>query len=129
MSATRSRKRRKPRFDSFIQKPRGIVHPRVQRVGPEHFGVVSVDCAKARFKWMFCDFYGNILVPPTEVAHNRVELDAMLAQLQEARTRHDIRDLVVAVERTGRYHHVPRNTFAKTCADVRTVHPFTTKQF
>src|SRR5712691_3097370 len=129
MPATRSRKSRSPRFTTVIQKPRGVIHPRVQLVGPEHFGIVSVDCAKARFKWMFCDFYGNILVPPTEVAHNRVELDAALAQLQEARTRHDIRDLVVAVERTGRYHHVPRHAFAKVCADVRTVPPFTTKHF
>ena len=129
MPATRSRKSRSPRFATVIQKPRGVIHPRVQLVGPEHFGIVSVDCAKAPFKWMFCDFYGNILVPPTEVAHNRVERDAALAQLQEARTRHDIRDLVVAVERTGRYHHVPRNAFAKVCADVRTVHPFTTKHF
>jgi transposase len=101
----------------------------VQRVGPEHFGVVCVDCAKARFKWMLCDFYGNVLVPPTVVAHNRVELDAALFQLREARAAHDIRDLIVAVERTGRYHHVPRNTFARQCSDVRTVHPFTTKQF
>jgi transposase len=129
MPATRSRKRSRPRFTTVIQKPCGVIHPRVQLVGPEYFGIVSVDCAKVRFKWMLCDFYGNILVPPTLVAHNRVELDATLQQLQEARTRHDIRDLVVAVERTGRYHHVPRNYFAKTCADVRTVHPFTTKQF
>jgi transposase len=101
----------------------------VQRVGPEHFGVVSVDCAKARFKWMLCDYYGNVLVPPTVVAHNRVELDAALYQLRQACTDHDIQDLVVAIERTGRYHHVPRNAFARQCSDVRTVHPFTTKQF
>jgi transposase len=129
MSATRSRKRRKSRAQEFIQKPRGVVHPRVQRVGPEHFGVVSVDCAKVRFKWMLCDFYGNLLVPPTEVAHNRVELDAALDQLRQTRSQHDIQDLVVAVERSGRYHHVPRHTFARDCDDVRTVHPFTTKQF
>jgi transposase len=129
MPATRSRKCRSGRFSTVIQKPRGVIHPRVQQVGPEHFGIVSVDGAKARFKWMLCDFYGNVLVPPTEVAHNRVELDAVLAQLQEARARHDLRDLLVAVERTGRYHHVPRNTFARACADVRTVHPYTTKQF
>ncbi len=93
MSATRSRKRRQPRFTAVIQKPRGLVHPRVQRVGPEHFGVVCVDCAKARFKWMLCDFYGNVFVPPTVVAHNRVELDAALFQLREARAAHDIQDL------------------------------------
>jgi transposase len=129
MSATRFRKRRQPRSPVFVQKPRGVVHPRVQRVGPEHFGVVCIDCAKARFKWMLCDFYGNVLVAPTVVAHNRVELDAALAQLRRARADHDIQDLVVAVERTGRYHHVPRRAFAQECHDVRTVHPFTTKQF
>src|SRR5262249_41393091 len=79
--------------------------------------------------WMLCDFYGNVLVAPTEVAHNRVELAAALDQLRRAQAAHDLRDLVVAVERTGRYHHVPRNAFAQACADVRTVHPFTTKQF
>src|SRR6516164_10798040 len=100
MSATRSRKRRTQRFKAFIQKPRGIVHPRVQRVGPEHFGIVSVDCAKARFKWMLCDFYGKVLIPPTTVEHNRPELDLALAQLQAARQEHDLRDLIVAVERT-----------------------------
>src|SRR5260370_32498411 len=129
MSATRSRKRRQPRFSVFIQKPQGVVHPRVQRVGPEHFGVVCVDCAKARFKWMLCDFYGNVLVPPTVVAHNRVELDAAVFQVREAGAAHDIQDLIVAIERTGRYHHVPRKTFARECSDVRTVLPFTTKQF
>src|SRR5262245_29943519 len=129
MPATRPRKRPKPRFATIIQKPRGVIHPRVQQAGPEHFGIASVDCAKARFKWMLCDFYGNVLVPPTQVAHNRPELDATLALLQAARPRHDLRDLVVAVERTGRYHHVPRHTFARAGADVRTVHPFTTKQF
>jgi hypothetical protein len=36
----------------------------------EQFGIVSVDCAKARFKWMLCDFYGKV-VPPISVEHNR----------------------------------------------------------
>ena len=42
---------------------------------------------------------------------------------------HDIRDLLVAVERTGRYHHPPARAFAAGGFEVRTVHPFTTKQF
>jgi transposase len=129
MPATRSRKRSRRRFTTVIQKPRGIIHPRVQEVGPEHFGIVSVDCAKVRFKWMLCDFYGNVLVPPTEVAHNRVELDAALVQFQQAQSRHDLRDVLVAIERTGRYHHVPRNLFARAVADVRLVHPYTSKHF
>src|SRR5712671_8139021 len=100
MSAIRVRQRYRSRHQEVLQKPAGVIHPRVQKVGPEHFGIVSVDCAKARSKWMLCDFYGNVLVPPTVVAHNRVELDAALFQLREARAAHDIQDLIVAIERT-----------------------------
>ena len=128
MAAKRSGKKPRSQPAEFVQKPRGIVHPRVQKVGPEHFGIVSVDCAKLRFKWMLADFYGNVLVAPTEVAHNRPELDQAITQLQAARQRHDIRDCLVAIERTGRYHHVSKNAFAKAGFETRTVHPFTTKR-
>lgn len=117
------------RAAEFVQKPRGVIQPRVQQAGPEHFGIVSVDCAKARSKWMLADFYGKVLVPPTEVAHNRVELAAAVAQVRAAMTRHDLRDGLVAVERTGRYHHPIKNAFAKADFDTRIVHPFATKQF
>jgi len=60
MAGRRSRGRR---FVTTAHKPHGVIRPRVQRVGPEHFGIVSVDCAKARFKWMLCDFYGKVLIP------------------------------------------------------------------
>jgi hypothetical protein len=60
MAGRRSRGRR---FVTTAHKPHGVIQPRVQRVGPEHFGIVSVDCAKARFKWMLCDFYGKVLIP------------------------------------------------------------------
>ena len=50
---------------ALLGKPNGVIQPRVQQVGPERFGIVAVDCAKARSKWMFCDFYGKVLIPPT----------------------------------------------------------------
>ena len=81
MPVTRSRKRSSARRLEVLQKPRGVIHPRVQKVGPEHFGIVSVDCAKARSKWMLCDFYGNVLIPPTVVEHNRPALTAATTQL------------------------------------------------
>src|SRR6266849_6547036 len=96
MSSTRSRKRSRPPRPQVLQKPRGVIHPRVQQVGPEHFGIVSVDGAKARSKWMLCDFYGNILVPPTLVAHNRNDLQAALRRLRGALEQHDIKDQLVA---------------------------------
>ena len=30
----------------FVQKPSGQLATRVQAVGPEHFGIVSIDCGK-----------------------------------------------------------------------------------
>ena len=63
MAATVTRKRGRSRRPDALQKPRGVIHPRVQKVGPEHFGIVAVDCAKARSKWMLADFYGNVLAP------------------------------------------------------------------
>jgi hypothetical protein len=129
MAISHSRKRSRSRLPQFLQKPRGVIHPRVQAVGPEHFGIVTVDPAKARSKWMLCDFYGNVLLPPTWVDHNRPALDTALAQLRDAVARHALGDVLVVVERTGRYHHVPRRAFAAAGFDVRIVHPFATKQF
>ena len=121
--------RRPARRPHEIHKPNGSVHPRVQKVGPEHFGVVSVDCAKARSKWMFADFYGNVLIGPTEVEHVKPALEAASEQIRRASVEHRIVDLIVVVERTGRYHHVVRDAFAAAGFEVRVVHPFATKQF
>ena len=129
MPVTRSRKRSSSRRLEVLQEPRGVIHPRVQKVGPEHFGIVSVDCAKARSKWMLCDFYGNVLVPPTFVEHNRVALSAAVTQLRQQMARHGLHDLIVAIERTGRYHHLTQRAFAAAGFEVRIVHPFATKQF
>jgi transposase len=128
MPRSRPRRRPRPQRPDVIQKPRGTFHPRVQKVGPEHFGIVSVDCAKARSKWMLADFFGNILIPPTTVAHNRQALDEAIAQLRQALRDHDLRDLLVAIERTGRYHHTVRRAFADAGFETRIVHPFATSR-
>ena len=121
--------RRSSRRPHQIHKPNGSVHPRVQKVGPEHFGIVAVDCAKARSKWMLADFYGNVLIEPTELDHSRPAIQAAVEQVREVCAGRQIRDLIVVVERTGRYHHVVKNGFAAAGFEVRIVHPFATKQF
>ena len=79
----KSRARRSRRYLTIV-KPSGSLHPRVQKVGPEHFGIVAVDCAKARSKWMLADFYGRILIPPTVVEHNKQGFDSMIAEIGRA---------------------------------------------
>ena len=96
----RPKSRRRPRPHA-IHKPNGTLHPRVQAVGPERFGILSVDCAKARSKIMLADFYGRVLIPPTVIEHNQADLDAAVRLLHEALVRHGLKDHIVAVELFG----------------------------
>src|SRR5437763_13237981 len=100
MSAARTHRRTRSRRPDVLQKPAGVIHPRVQKVGPEHFGIVSIDCAKKRSKWMLADFFGNILIAPTALEHNRPGFEAAIAQLRAAIQKHDLRDVIIAIERT-----------------------------
>jgi transposase len=101
----------------------------VQKAGPERFGVVAVDCAKARSKWMLCDFYGKVLVPPTVVEHGRTQLQLATLQFQEAYDQHQLRDAIVAVEMTGTYHRPIQRAFRKAGVETRLVHPFASKHY
>ena len=84
-----------------IHKPRGVVHPRVQAVGPEHFAFLCVDSAKARSKMMLADFYGRVLLEPSTVEHNRVDFENALKTVRHAMVRHYIKELILVVERTA----------------------------
>ena len=130
MAITRSRGRSSSRrTPTSVGKPRGVLHPRVQLIGPEHFGIVCFDCAKARSKFLLADFYSRLLIPPTVVAHTRPALDAAVAQIRHAFEQHQLRDGLVAIERTGRYHRVVQRTFAAAGFETRILHPFVTKQY
>ena len=124
----RSRTRRSGRFLT-VAKPSGSLHPRVQKVGPEHFGIVAVDCAKARSKWMLADFYGRILIEPTVVEHNKRGFDSAIAQIRRARESHALGDIIVAIERTGIYHLPVKRVFSSNSFETRIVHPLTTRQY
>ncbi len=129
MASMSRRLTRRSRHPATVSKPSGSVHPRVQKVGPQHFGIVAVDCAKARSKWMFTDFYGNILIQPTVVEHTGPGLNAAVACVRQAIEAHAIADLIVAVERTGNYHLPVKRSFAAAGFETRVVHPLTSKQF
>ncbi len=124
----KSRARRSRGYLTIV-KPSGSLHPRVQKVGPEHFGIVAVDCAKARSKWMLADFYGGILVPPTVVEHNKQGFDSMIAEIRGAIESRGLGDLLVAIERTGIYHLPVKRVCVSNDFDTRIVHPLTTKQY
>jgi transposase len=129
MPRPRTARARRARQDFVLQKPNGQLVPRVQRVGPEHFGILAIDCAKARSRYLLTDFYGQTLLPPTTVPHTRGDFQAAIDRLRRALRQHDLRDLVVAIERTGEYHRPVQQAFRQAGFETRLVHPFTTKQY
>jgi len=123
------RKSRKSSSKSFIGKPRGVIHPRVQAVGPDKFAIVAVDCAKGRSKLMIYDFFTNVLLEPIAVLHNRGELNLAVTQVRQVLEKHNILDHIVAIEMTGTYHRPVQQVFRKSGSDTRLVHPFATVHY
>lgn len=126
---TKTRKRKNSGSKRFIGKPSGRIQERVQRVGPERFGIVSVDCAKRRSKWMLCNFYGKVLVEPTDVEHTSGSLRAMTEFVRAASEAEGLKDILIAVEMTGIYHRPVQRAFRKSGFDTRTVHPFASSHY
>jgi transposase len=127
---TKARVRRSRRSSKrFIGKPSGQIQERVQAVGPEHFGIVAVDCAKRRSKWMLCDFYGKVLVEPKTVEHTAGGLRAMTEFVTEVCRSEGLTDTIVAVEMTGIYHKPVYRAFRKAKFDTRIVHPFASNHY
>jgi hypothetical protein len=124
-----TRSRRRPDRGEHLGKPNGLLAPRVQAVGPEHFGIVAVDPAKARSSWLLADFYGRVLVPLTAVEHTRSGFDAAIAQLQRSVAEHGLRDTIVAIEPTGSYHRPVKRAFAAAGFDTRIVHPAISRHY
>lgn len=112
-----------------VAKPHGSLSPRVQAVGPEHFGIVCVDVAKLRSKFAFFDFYGKVLLPPTVVEHTAPQLQHAIARIRSQSEQHHIRDLVVAIEMTGTYHRHFQRACQLAQLETRLVHPHASRQF
>ena len=78
---------------------------------------------------MLADFYGRVLLQPTTVEHDRPGFQAAINQVRDTQGRHNIKDMIVVVERTGRYHRPIQHAFAKAGFEVRVLHPYATKQY
>ncbi len=129
MRTRNQRRSRRPARVIHLGKPQGLLAPRVQAVGPEHFGIVAVDPAKARSYWMLADFYGRVLIPVTVVEHNQPGFETAIAQLRQAIATHDLRDQVVAIEQTGAYHRPVQRAYAAAGFEARIVHPSISRHF
>lgn len=128
-TSRRSSRKSKPRQSRSLQKPNGVISPRVQQVGGEHFAIVCVDPAKHRSEWMMADYFGNVLIAPQTLEHQGAFFKAAMELIRQTQQEHHIQDTIVVVERTGNYYLPPKHAFAKAGFETRVVHPFATKQY
>ena len=127
---TKTRKRKSTGSKKrFIGKPTGQIQQRVQAVGPEHFGVVAVDCAKRRSKYILCDFFGKVILEPATVEHTTGGLQVMSQLVAAACKEAGLTDTIVAVEMTGIYHKPVQRAFRNAGFDTRIVHPFASSHY
>jgi hypothetical protein len=118
----------RPRRQS-LQKPNGVIGPRVQKVGGEHFAIVCVDPAKHRSEWMMADYFGNLLIEPQTLQHQAPCFNLAMEQIHQSQQERHIQDTIVVVERTGNYYLPVKRAFAAAGFDTRVIHPFATKQY
>ena len=125
----RSQRKAKSPKNQTLQKPSGVIAPRVQKVGGEHFAIVCVDPAKHRSDWVMADYFGNVLIEQRTLEHRAVNFKLAIELIRQVQKEHDIQDTLVVVERTGTYHLPVKRAFANAGFDTRVVHPFATKQY
>jgi transposase len=113
----------------LVVKANGRIDKLVEKVGPKRFGIVSVDCHKVSSKWMLCDFYGNVIVDPVQVHHNRRGFEKAIERLRQTLKEAGLASVIVAVERAGNYHELAKRVFQRAGFTTRVVHPFATKHF
>jgi transposase len=100
---------------------------RVREVGADHFGILAVDCHKERFAVLLANFHGQVLMDLHVVENTGPALDALVERVKQEAERHGLAELVVALERTGRYFR-PIQAVLRPHWPILMIHPFATKQ-
>jgi transposase len=100
----------------------------VRQIGGDKFGVLVVDSSKKNAELWLTDFYGEPLweesrtFPITE-GHMNEMINVVGGTCRER----GLKDLVVGIEQTGRYHRPIQRALAQHW-EVKAIHPFVTKQ-
>ena len=82
LSGSRRRRPTKSRSRNrqHLQKPSGVIAPRVAKVGGERFAIVCVDPAKHRSDWIMADYFGNLLIEQQTLEHQAAFFKLAVAQ-------------------------------------------------
>jgi transposase len=101
---------------------------RVRTIGGDKFGVLVVDSSKKNAEVWMTDFYGEPLWEQSRTFPiTGGSLEAMINAVGGTCREHGLKDLVVGIEQTGRYHRPIKRALERRW-DVKMIHPFVTKQ-
>jgi hypothetical protein len=78
---------------------------------------------------MMAGFYRRRLIEPTELEHHARGFQGAVEAIKQRIKKSAIRDVIVVIEHTGKFHHPCKRAFVAAGFEVRIVHPFTTKRF
>jgi len=100
----------------------------VRKIGGDKFGVLVVDSSKKNAELWMTDFYGEPLWDQSRtVPISGGHLDEMIHFIGGTCRERGIKDMVVGIEQTGRYH-LPVKRALERHWEVKMIHPFVTKQ-
>ncbi len=122
------RGRRRGKGTKCRKKIDNSLRQRVRKIGGDKFGVLVVDSSKKNAEVWFTDFYGEPMWNESRTFPiTRGHLSEMVNVVAGTCREHGLKDLVVGIEQTGRYHHPIKRALEKRW-EVKTIHPFVTKQ-
>ncbi len=101
---------------------------RVRKIGGDKFGILVVDSSKRNAELWMTDFYGEPMWDESRtVPIAGGQLGEMIKVVSGTCRERGLKDLVVGIEQTGRYHRPVKRALERRW-EVKMIHPFVTKQ-
>ena len=132
LSGSRRRSHTKSRAKNrqHLQKPSGVITPRVTKVGGDRFAIVCIDPAKHRSEWMMADYFGKLLIEPQTLEHQVWTFQGChRARSPSSASNTTSRTRLSSLNEPGTTISLPKRAFASAGFETRVVHPFATKQY
>ena len=125
---SKNNRKRRGRGTKCRKKIDDSLRQRVRKIGGEKFGVLVVDSSKKNAEVWLTDFYGEPLWDESRtIPITRGHLNELVNVVRGSCRECGLKDLVVGIEQTGRYHRPVKRELERLW-DVKTIHPFVTKQ-
>ena len=87
-----------------VHKADGSYLQRVKQAGPKRSAFLVVDPAKKRHRVLLANWYSEPLMETLTIENTKQGLERLVAIVKAECEEHKIKELVVGVERTGRYY-------------------------